>query len=432
MKQTTKKESLSNLIFGSSSTTDNVSKLFVEPPLSLKRKIDDVENEGAIDEVDENKDDSNGDDDDQSVSSNEESEPDSIEATPNDEPLDSNEEQSQEQNEEMDENAVKENGNLESEASEKDKNKSNTATKESEEELNKRTIFVGNLPPTTTRKTLTKLFKPCGKIQTTRLRSQATTTIKLPPDQAGKQTIMKKVCANKKLIDTSIKSNAQGYVVFESIDSVSKGLQMNNTKVQDDETEEEYVIRVDTVPPTINNDLSIFIGNLRFRVQEQTLRNFFQEKCGGADDIIQNVRIVRDNKTMQCKGVAYILFKNYGAVKKAVTVNGTKFEGRELRIMRCKKQIKKQRKDIAPGAMRRLKEKEAKKSAIHFNKNDSSTKKKKVLVRRKTSHAKHKKGQRPSGVTKRAAKEKKLKDTMKKVEKRFKKQERRTAKKSFL
>jgi len=60
---------------------------------------------------------------------------------------------------------------------EKDKNKSNTATKESEEELNKRTIFIGNLLPTTTRKTLTKLFKPYGKIQTTRLRSQATTTI---------------------------------------------------------------------------------------------------------------------------------------------------------------------------------------------------------------------------------------------------------------
>lgn len=271
---------------------------------------------------------------------------------------------------------------------------------------------------------------------------------------------MKKVSANKKLLDTNVQNNMQGYVVFESIDSVEKGLKMNNTIVKDDQNE-ECVIRVDTVPPTINNDLSIFIGNLTYKVTEQKLRLFFEQRVKKDSNnlnasIIQNIRVVRDNKTNLCKGVAYILLSNYGYVKQALKLNGTLFEKRELRIMRCNNKNKnssssssphKKQRVVAPGAMRRI-QKKSKKSETETKNNNSKTlhfpnqkkleqmkkeKNKKPLVRRKTIQSKHNKRnqkQRPSGVTKRAVKEKKAKVAMKKVQKRVQKQDRRNTKKS--
>lgn len=50
-----------------------------------------------------------------------------------------------------------------------------------------RTIFVGNLPPDITRRSLAGIFKPCGTVTSTRLRSMAVAGVKLPPDQAGNQ-----------------------------------------------------------------------------------------------------------------------------------------------------------------------------------------------------------------------------------------------------
>ena len=56
-----------------------------------------------------------------------------------------------------------------------------------------RTIFVGNLPLNTTRKSLAALFRPCGKVESTRLRSVAAAGVKLPPERAGDQ-----VCRNRR------------------------------------------------------------------------------------------------------------------------------------------------------------------------------------------------------------------------------------------
>ena len=63
-------------------------------------------------------------------------------------------------------------------------------TKEQLKEESERTIFVGNLPVDITRKALASIFKPCGTVLSTRLRSVAVSGVKLPPEQAGNQ-----VCA---------------------------------------------------------------------------------------------------------------------------------------------------------------------------------------------------------------------------------------------
>ena len=63
-------------------------------------------------------------------------------------------------------------------------------TKKTMEELKEeeeRTIFVGNLPPDISRRSLAGIFKPCGSVASTRLRSIAVAGVKLPPEQAGNQ-----------------------------------------------------------------------------------------------------------------------------------------------------------------------------------------------------------------------------------------------------
>ena len=68
-------------------------------------------------------------------------------------------------------------------------------TKEELKEEESRTIFVGNLPPTITRRALAAIFKSCGNVLSARLRSQAVTGVKLPPEQAGNQVrCMRIIC----------------------------------------------------------------------------------------------------------------------------------------------------------------------------------------------------------------------------------------------
>ena len=66
-------------------------------------------------------------------------------------------------------------------------NPSKKKTREELKEEESRTIFVGNLPPTITRRALAAIFKSCGNVLSARLRSQAVTGVKLPPEQAGNQ-----------------------------------------------------------------------------------------------------------------------------------------------------------------------------------------------------------------------------------------------------
>lgn len=128
-------------------------------------------------------------------------------------------------------------------------------------EKNERTIFVGNIPITYTRKHLRQLFLDCGSIQSTRIRGIAIienvnddvknngnkgrkaqnasdvpigkkSVVKLPPSLAGQQQIYKKVCINTSNnttmgIDTTKKQSNIGYVVFHHKDSVEKALLKN-------------------------------------------------------------------------------------------------------------------------------------------------------------------------------------------------------------
>lgn len=65
-----------------------------------------------------------------------------------------------------------------------DNKKTATVPSRDEEEC---TVFVGNLPLDTNRKSLESMFKECGKIKSSRLRSYATEGVKVAPEQKGNQ-----------------------------------------------------------------------------------------------------------------------------------------------------------------------------------------------------------------------------------------------------
>ncbi|KAL3764513.1 hypothetical protein ACHAWO_007030 [Cyclotella atomus] len=210
------------------------------------------------------------------------------------------------------------------------------SSKEVDKSEEERTIFCGNLPPDISRKALASIFKECGKVSSSRLRSLAVAGVKLPPNQVGNQNLMRKVCVNTgKLLDTTAKKTAQGYVVFESVDSVEAALKLNNT------TYEGYTIRVDHASPTIDSSHSVFVGNLPYGAEEESLRFHFLDALKADDDtIVTGVRIIRDKETQKCKGFGYVTFSDASYVPLALELHSSTYMKREIRVMISGKRFK--------------------------------------------------------------------------------------------
>jgi RNA recognition motif-containing protein len=223
---------------------------------------------------------------------------------------------------------------------EKKKKKEESETPESRESKEKndallkleedRTVFVGNLASGTSRKALASLFKTCGKVKSSRIRSVATAGVKVAPEHAGNQNLVKKISFNKnQLLETS-KKTLQGYVVFEEVESVEKALKLNNSSMPN---VDGLLLRVDRAKPTIDSARSVFVGNLPYAADETSLRDHFKAGCGFEEDVINNVRIVRDSETMKCKGFGYILLKDKSYIPYALDMHESTYKKRELRVM---------------------------------------------------------------------------------------------------
>ncbi|XP_003395590.2 RNA-binding protein 34 [Bombus terrestris] len=218
---------------------------------------------------------------------------------------DEDDDTSDEEDEEQEEGEVEGNGSLNSH---QDKDSSLEDFKE-----NERTIFVGNLPKDVTKKQLQKLFKQFGKIDAIRLRGKISKSLNIP----------KRVAAITNDLHPKMKS-VYAYIRFESEESTKKALSINGTKF------EGNYVRVDM--STKSNDKyetkkSVFIGNLHFNVDDDSVRNHFK-RCGE----IQSVRIIRDNQTGVGKGFGYVNFKSEDAVALALELDGTTILNREVRV----------------------------------------------------------------------------------------------------
>ncbi|SCW01353.1 LAFE_0D10704g1_1 [Lachancea fermentati] len=137
------------------------------------------------------------------------------------------------------------------------------------------------------------------------------------------------------------RDSVNAYVVYKNkaaVNFVCKNL--NGTVFYD------HHLRTDSVahPTKHDNKRSVFVGNLDFEEAEENLwKNF--SSCGD----IEYVRIVRDSKTNMGKGFAYVQFKDFQSVNKALLLDGRKINGtgRKLRVTRCKNMAKQQSKQAS-------------------------------------------------------------------------------------
>jgi nucleolar protein 12 len=199
------------------------------------------------------------------------------------------------------------------------------------------------------------------------------------------------------------------------VNSVEKALKMNNTPIPGSNG---LIFRVDKVTPTYDSARSVFVGNLPYKTEEMSLRTHFKNGCGFEDDVIENVRIIRDPETFQCKGFGYVLLKDKSYVPYALEMHGSEYMKKEIRVLVCGKRFKgnkgaKKQDNEVSGALRRVLKKAKKTTAESLL--ESKQKKK-----RGTKKVGAKKAGKV-GISKRAATEKKLDKRVKKIQKRVQK-----------
>lgn len=198
-----------------------------------------------------------------------------------------------------------------------------------------RTLFVGNIPGNVIEsKHSTRLFKKyfaeaVGKsiddcIESIRFRSiHRDTGVSRRAAFIGKEIIQ----------DTSMNA----YIVFKTTEDSLKPTGLNGR---------EYLgnhLRVDHLghPAKKDNRQCIFVGNIDFQEEDETLWTYFNKKLGDGNNVVTNVRLVRDPKTNFGKGFAIVQFSDSNFVEKALLLNGKPIEGskkkvKNLRITRCK------------------------------------------------------------------------------------------------
>ncbi|XP_061535312.1 RNA-binding protein 34 isoform X2 [Phycodurus eques] len=200
--------------------------------------------------------------------------------------------------------------------------------KQEEQTKNRRTAFVGNLPINCTKKALLGMFRADGTIESIRFRSM------VREDPA----MSRRVAAIKRQ-GHPLKQSINAYVVFKEPQGVAKALRRNGMAI-----EKDFIIRVDRVSAerakSHDHKRSVFVGNLDFELKELALRRHFEE-CG----VVEAVRLVRDRNTGLGKGFGYVLFESIDAVQLALKLEGSKLEGRPVRV---KRSTEKERRSAAP------------------------------------------------------------------------------------
>ncbi|GAV53741.1 hypothetical protein ZYGR_0AK02430 [Zygosaccharomyces rouxii] len=197
--------------------------------------------------------------------------------------------------------------------------------KEDELEKAERTVFVGSVPAdVVTDKSLyrqfKKLFQDEKGLESIRFRS-ISFEVPLPRKVAFVQQKLHKS-----------RGSVNAYVVYKDKNSVSSICSRLNGQVFVDRH-----LRVDSVthPAKHDNKRSVFVGNLDFEEDEESLWRHFGS-CGE----IEYVRIIREPKTNMGKGFAYVQFKDFPNVGKALLLDGKPLESngksRNLRVTRCK------------------------------------------------------------------------------------------------
>ena len=139
-----------------------------------------------------------------------------------------------------------------------------------------RTIFVGNIPNTCSRKQIRQLFKTYGKVESVRVRCLQVKEGKLPKKIA--------VRTHKQLTD---EGTFNAYVVLSSEEEAERSLKLNGTRLDGRHLRVDLVAKKESTKIE-ESRLSVFVGNLPFTADEEKLRSCFSE-CGS----VASVRMYR-------------------------------------------------------------------------------------------------------------------------------------------
>jgi nucleolar protein 12 len=176
-----------------------------------------------------------------------------------------------------------------------------------------RSIFLGNVPlapsPAQGINSMRAFCSKYGEIESLRLRSLPVEGTAV--DEAGNQTLVRKVCAIKGKLGTQ-KGSMNVYVVFKSAESVALALKDNNVVMGEGKSARH--VRIDHSKPSVfPPQRTVFLGGLPHYADEEELREHFAAALPGGQADIEAVRIVRDNETMVGKGIGYLLLSDRDA-----------------------------------------------------------------------------------------------------------------------
>ncbi|EFN87744.1 RNA-binding protein 34 [Harpegnathos saltator] len=189
---------------------------------------------------------------------------------------------------------------------------------EEQEEVDRKTIFIDNIPKETKITTLKKVFGQYGPIDNLRFRNIVPKNPK----------ISKKVAAIKQDIHPKIVT-VVAYIKYKSEESAKKALSMNGKKFEGNYVNVKIVAKLGQEKHNIKK--SIFIGNLKFGMNTNDIWENFS-KCGE----IESVRLIRDKKTGQTRGFGYVNFKSEDAVTLALKLDGVEINNRPVRVRTCR------------------------------------------------------------------------------------------------
>lgn len=262
------------------------------------------------------------------------------------------------------ENKAESNGDSDSDSDEEDeetvsaKNQAKPATsidlKEKELDKAEKTIFVGNLPVSVLKDK--KAYKRFKKLFSTNPHKPDDIVVEDTKEEASSseesanpytiesirfrsiafsEALPRKVAFSQLKFDEK-RDSLNSYIVYKN-KNVKKLNQL--IKVLNGTVFENHHLRVDSITHPAEHDKkrSIFVGNLDFEENEESLWKHFSQ-IGK----IEYVRIIRDSKTNMGKGFAYVQFMDSSDVNKALLLNDKPIsstvakKARKLRVSRCK------------------------------------------------------------------------------------------------
>ncbi|EFN74665.1 RNA-binding protein 34 [Camponotus floridanus] len=188
-------------------------------------------------------------------------------------------------------------------------------TVERQEDIDKKTIFIDNIPKDTKEAEIKKVFSKFGPINNLRFRNIVPQNLKMS----------KKVAAITKQIHPKV-TTVVVYINYKSKESAQKALSMNGKIFQGNYIHVQ-IVSDKSMKKEWNNKKAVFIANLRYGTDNNTIWKHFGI-CGD----IESVHLVRDKETGQTKGFGYINFIDENAVLCALELDGTEIMNRPVRV----------------------------------------------------------------------------------------------------